>query len=208
MSFRIAVLDYGIGNLASVAKGLASIGADVRLVTSASEVKRFAGVVLPGVGSFGSCARALRNRGFHETIYSSIEGSVPILGVCVGLQLLYEGSDECPNDPGLGIFAGRIHRIESGGLRIPQMQWNQLAFTPLGSNSPLFKGIDSEPWMYFVHSYAASPGPETLAVATYGESFAAAVGTDNLFATQFHPEKSSRAGLTILENFLGIVKAS
>ncbi len=202
---RIAVLDYGIGNLASVAKGLVAVGASVDLVTSGASVTNYDGIVLPGVGSFGACARAMRSCGFDDTVYKSVEVGIPTLGVCVGLQLLYEGSDESPAEPGLGIFGGRVRRIEQGTLRVPHMQWNQLEFTDIGAISPLFKGLGSSPWMYFVHSYAVESGPETLATCNYGEDFVAAAGSQNLYATQFHPEKSSREGLMILENFLGIV---
>ena len=208
VSTRIAVLDYGIGNLASVAKGLHAVGATVSLVTNANEVNDVDGIVLPGVGSFGSCARAMRRCGFDETIYQSIQEGIPTLGVCVGLQLFYEGSDESPLDPGLGIFVGQVRRIESGTLRVPHMQWNQLEFTENGAISPLFKGVGTNPWMYFVHSYAAFSGPEVTAMCNYGDDLVAAAEIGNLYGTQFHPEKSSKVGLKVLENFLDIVAAS
>ncbi|CAG4922773.1 MULTISPECIES: imidazole glycerol phosphate synthase subunit HisH [Acidithrix] len=203
MKNRIAVLDYGIGNLASVAKALESIGADVNLVDSQFPLSHYSGLVLPGVGSFGACVKALRNVGFHDVIYEAVGRSLPTLGVCVGLQMLYEGSDESPNEAGLGIIEGRIELLKTN-LRIPQMQWNRIAIQDRFSKSPLFSGLGQETWMYFVHSYGAPVGVDTSAISNYGHDFTAAIQKGNLFGTQFHPEKSSTDGLTMLANFVRI----
>ena len=199
----IAVLDYGIGNLGSVAKALAAIGAPARLVTEAVDPADFAGVVLPGVGAFGACAREMRRYGFDEVVGAALAGGTPLLGVCVGLQLLFEGSEESPEAEGLGILPGVIRRFECD-LPIPQMQWNRLRLTGLGEASPLFEGLGPQPWMYFVHSYAAPLIAETSAAADYCGEFTAAIERGSLFATQFHPEKSSGVGLALLANFARI----
>lgn len=199
----IAVLDYGIGNLGSVAKALAAVGAPTRLLTKAEDPSSFSGVVLPGVGAFGACARELRRYGFDEVVAETLALGIPLLGVCVGLQLLFEGSEESPEAAGLGVLAGVIRRFECD-LPIPQMQWNRLRFTGLGERSPLFAGLGAQPWMYFVHSYAAPVVAETSAAAEYCGEFTAAIERGNLFATQFHPEKSSSVGLALLGNFARI----
>ncbi len=203
----IAVLDYGIGNLGSVAKALAAIGAPARLVTGAEDPSSFSGVVLPGVGAFGACARELRRYGFDEVVMGALAQGIPLLGVCVGLQLLFEGSEESPDAKGLGVLPGLIRRFECE-LPIPQMQWNRLRLTGLGKASPLFAGLGAEPWMYFVHSYAAPLVPETSATADYCGEFTAGIERGNLFATQFHPEKSSSVGLALLANFARIAAGS
>ena len=199
----IAVLDYGIGNLGSVAKALSAIGAPARLVTRAADPSDFSGVVLPGVGAFGACARELRRYGFDEVVMAALAGGIPLLGVCVGLQLLFEGSEESPEAEGLGVLGGVIRRFDCD-LPIPQMQWNRLRLTTVGERSPLFEGLGPQPWMYFVHSYAAPLVAETSAAADYCGEFTAAIERGNLFATQFHPEKSSGLGLAMLSNFARI----
>ena len=197
----IVVLDYGIGNLRSAEKALQHVGADARLVATAEEAAGATGVVLPGVGAFGACMRALRKSGLDRVAYDAVEAGTPFLGVCVGMQLLYDGSDESPDDPGLGILGGRIRLIE-GDVKRPQMQWNRLEVAR--QDDPLLADLapDGEPWVYFVHSYAAEPTDAVTATCDYGGPVVAAVGREHLWATQFHPEKSGVVGLRLLRNFV------
>jgi glutamine amidotransferase len=198
---KIAVLDYGIGNLRSAEKALQHVGAAARLVSDPAEVEAADAVVLPGVGAFGACARALRASG--------LDAGVPFFGVCIGFQLLYEGSVESPGVEGLGVFGGMVERL-AASEKHPQMQWNQLR--PVGPTeqpapweqpAPL-RGLGEAPWVYFVHSYAPPIGPETVAVCDYGGPVAAVVVRDNLWGAQFHPEKSGRSGLAMLANFVAL----
>jgi glutamine amidotransferase len=199
---RIAVLDYGIGNLRSAQKALEKVGADARLVTSAAEAEGADGVVLPGVGAFGACMAALRASGLDRSAEHAVADRTPFLGICVGMQLLYEGSDEDPDVAGLGILPGRIRKLPDGVKR-PQMQWNVLEVHR--PDDPLLSGLGSDAWVYFVHSYAAEDcGAELLATCDYGGPVVAVVGGDRLWATQFHPEKSGPVGLGILERFVGV----
>jgi glutamine amidotransferase len=193
----IAVLDYGIGNLRSAEKALQRVGADARLVSDPAEAADAAGVVLPGVGAFGRCVDALRASGLDRVALAAAASGRPFLGICVGMQMLYEGSDESPDVAGLGLLAGRVALIP-GPVKRPQMQWNRLE--PVGSPGWL-AGLGDEPWVYFVHSYAAPPGPEVVATCDYGGPVTAAVARDNLWATQFHPEKSGATGLRLLARF-------
>lgn len=197
----IAVLDYGIGNLRSAQKALQHVGADARLITSPDEVDGAAGVVLPGVGNFGACMRALRQCGLDTVAYDAVERGTPFLGVCVGMQLLFEGSDESPDDPGLGILRGRI-RLLPDTVKRPQIQWNRLDIVDGGD--PLLADLapDGEPWVYFVHSYAAEVTDDVTSFCDYGGRVVATVGRDRLWATQFHPEKSGVVGLRLLKNFV------
>lgn len=195
---RIAVLDYGIGNLRSAEKALAHVGAAARLVTTADEVDGADGVVLPGVGAFGPCAEALRGAALGGAAVRAIEAGVPFLGICVGFQLLYEGSDESPGVPGLGVLPGVVRKL-NGAVKVPQMQWNTLERRAAGS--ALLAGLGPEPWVYFVHSYAVPVGPETVATCDYGGPVAAAAERGALWGTQFHPEKSGASGLAVLANF-------
>jgi glutamine amidotransferase len=192
------VVDYGIGNLRSAEKALCLVGADARLVTSPAEVEAAAGVVLPGVGNFGRCREALATSGMWPATVEAARSGRPFLGICVGMQLLYEGSEESPGAPGLALFPGRVALLPEG-VRRPQMQWNLLEVKP---GSRLLAGRAREAWAYFVHSYAAPVGPETVATCDYGGPVAAAVEAGNLWAAQFHPEKSSRVGLDVLANFV------
>lgn len=194
----VAVLDYGIGNLRSAERALCHVGAAARLVTDPDDVERASGVVLPGVGAFGRCADALRARGLEEPARAAIARGVPFLGICVGFQLLYDGSEESPGTPGLGVFAGTIRRLPATET-VPQMQWNVLE--PL-RDSVLLSGCGDRPWVYFVHSYAPEIGPETVAVCDYGEKIAAAAERGHVYGTQFHPEKSGAAGLAVLRTFV------
>ncbi|MBW3536289.1 MAG: imidazole glycerol phosphate synthase subunit HisH [Actinobacteria bacterium] len=202
---RIAVLDYGIGNLRSAEKALQRVGGDARLVASATEAAGADGMVLPGVGSFGPSARALNSTGLADAARDVIEAGVPFLGICVGLQLLYTGSDEDPDDPGLGILEGDVRRLPSGVKR-PQMQWNVLRSTD--TESPMLAGLGPEPWVYFVHSYAPTSSAEAVAYCDYGGPVVAAIERANLWGVQFHPEKSGDTGLKLLANFVQFCGAS
>ncbi len=193
----IAVLDYGIGNLASATKALRRGGGDARLVTDPADVAAASGVVLPGVGSFGRCAQALAASGLEAAARAALGGGRPFLGICVGLQLLYEGSEESPEVPGLGVLEGTVRRLR-GGLKCPQMQWNRLdARRP----SHLLGAGGDGAWVYFVHSYAAPDSDDVVATCDYGGTVVAAVERGPLWATQFHPEKSGAAGLALLAGF-------
>lgn len=196
----IAIIDYGMGNLYSVEKAFAKIGVQVSITSDAKIVARANKVVLPGVGAFGDCMKNLIEYGLVDVIHEVIGKGTPFLGICLGLQLLFEGSEEDPGVRGLGIFKGLVRRIEAPDLKIPHMGWNSLSFSNV---SPLFAGLPDNPFVYFVHSYHAVP--EDLSVITadvdYGGRVTAAVGRDNIQAVQFHPEKSSSIGMQILENF-------
>jgi imidazole glycerol-phosphate synthase subunit HisH len=203
---RIAVLDYGIGNLRSAEKALQHVGARAALVTDPAEVEAADAVVLPGVGAFGACARALAQSGLGGAALGAIGAGVPFFGVCIGFQLLYEGSVESPGASGLGVFSGCVRRLPDG-VKHPQMQWNRLQVRAgadgSGVDGPaLLAGLGVEPWVYFVHSYAPPVGPETVATCDYGGPVAALVAHDNVWGAQFHPEKSGRSGLALLTNFV------
>jgi imidazole glycerol-phosphate synthase subunit HisH len=196
----IAVLDYGIGNLRSAQKALEKVGAQAVLTTDPAEVAAAAGVVLPGVGHFGRCIEALRESGLEEPARAAVEAGKPFLGICVGMQLLYDGSDEAPDAKGMGVLPGQVRRLPDGVKR-PQMQWNRLDHR----DTPMLAGLDDPVWMYFVHSYAPELSEEVVATCDYGGPVVAAVQRDNLWATQFHPEKSGTAGLRLLANFVAAV---
>jgi len=194
----IAVLDYGIGNLRSAEKALQHVGADACLVRSPLAALQASGVVLPGVGNFGRCMAALRSSGLDRVALAAVESGKPFLGICVGMQMMYEGSDESPGTAGLGILPGRVGLLPDDVKR-PQMQWNVLDVTR--PDCPLLQDLGSEAWVYFVHSYAAPMGADVSATCDYGGPVVAAVGRDRMWATQFHPEKSGATGLRILANF-------
>ncbi|HMK12726.1 MAG TPA: imidazole glycerol phosphate synthase subunit HisH [Acidimicrobiales bacterium] len=196
----IAVLDYGIGNLRSAQKGLERVGADARLTADRSIIDAAAAVVLPGVGAFGRCMEALRASGLEPATLDAVASGRPFLGICVGMQLLFDRSDEDPDARGLGVVPGAIHLLPEGVKR-PQMQWNVLDVV---KPTPMLEGLEDKAWVYFVHSYAPTPADPEIVVATceYGGTVVAAVEHGNVFATQFHPEKSSTAGLRLLSNFV------
>lgn len=205
---KIAVIDYGIGNLFSAYKALVKVGAPAYLVSRPEELAGAQAVVLPGVGDFGACMAAFRERGFEEPFRAAVDSNVPILGICVGMQMLFDSSEEAEGSRGLGILPGRVERLK-GEVRLPQMQWNRLRFTDWSKTqaltlpSRLFRGLEEdESWFYFVHSFAAMPSAMSTALAEYGGEFSAAVGFGNVMGTQFHPEKSSTAGLRVLTNFV------
>lgn len=196
----IAVVDYGIGNLHSVAKALTALGADARLTDDPALIADADSVVLPGVGAFGACMNALRARRLEDPVGEAAQSERPFLGICVGMQMLFERSEEAPEVTGIGAIAGQVRWIP-GTVKRPQMQWNRLMIT---RDDPLFAGLGAEPWVYFVHSLHGVPDDPAAVVATceYGETLNAAFRCGNLFATQFHPEKSGPTGLDLLRNFL------
>jgi len=202
---RLAVLDYGIGNLRSAEKALQHVGAAARLVSDVASVEAADAVVLPGVGAFGACARALRESGLEAPARAAIEAGVPFFGVCVGFQLLYEGSVESPGATGLGIFQGTVGRLPAG-VKHPQMQWNRLEARGEGEPPPL-RGLGERPWVYFVHSFAPPVGEETAATCDYGGPVAALAVRGPLWGAQFHPEKSGATGLALLANFVASATA-
>lgn len=196
----IAIIDYGRGNLHSVEKAFAKVGTEAVITSDAAVIGGAEKVVLPGVGAFGDCMENLTRRGLVDVIHQVIEKGTPFLGICLGLQLLFEGSEEDPGVPGLGIIRGHVRKIVAPGLKIPHMGWNSLQ---MGTASPLFTAVPEKPYVYFVHSYHAVPSdPSVVTAATfYGEEVTAAIGQGHVQAVQFHPEKSSALGLTILKNF-------
>jgi glutamine amidotransferase len=196
----IAVLDYGIGNLRSAQKALEHVGAEAVLTADPAVVAAAAGVVLPGVGHIGRCLGALRDSGLEEPAKAAIDAGTPFLGICVGMQMLYDGSEEAPDVKGMGVLAGMV-RLLPEGVKRPQMQWNQLDYRP----TPMLAGLEDPIWMYFVHSYAPEPSGDVVAYCHYGGAIVAAIARDNLWATQFHPEKSGTAGLQLLANFVAAV---
>ena len=201
----IAVLDYGIGNLRSAEKALQNVGGDARLVTDPAEAEGAAGVVLPGVGAFGRCMEALRETGLDKVAIDTARSNTPFLAVCIGMQMLYESSEESLGVPGLGIIRGEVRALPEEVKR-PQMQWNQLE--PVRSDSRMLSALDPEPWMYFVHSYAADASDDVVATCDYGGSVVAAIERGNIWATQFHPEKSGASGLRLLRAFVDTCAAA
>ena len=197
---RIAVLDYGIGNLRSAQKALEHVGARAELTSDASVAATADAVVLPGVGAFGACMDSLRNSGLESVVHDAVKSGKPFLGICVGMQMLFDRSDEDPHATGLGIIPGSVQWIPNTVQR-PQMQWNQLTVT---RNEKMFAGLGEHPWMYFVHSLHGVPtsADDVVAIVEYGATLNVAFRRDNVFATQFHPEKSAHAGLALLKNFV------
>jgi glutamine amidotransferase len=200
---RVAVLDYGIGNLRSAQKALESVGADAVLTQDATVVSAADAVVLPGVGAFGACMDALRDVQLETVTRDAVASGVPFLGICVGMQMLFDGSEEDPDARGLGIIPGEVKWIPSSVQR-PQMQWNQLN---IRRDEPMFNELGEHPWMYFVHSLHGVPTDPDCVTATvqYGGTLNVAFRKGNVFATQFHPEKSATAGLGMLHNFVASV---
>ena len=194
----IAVLDYGIGNLRSAQKGLEKVGADAVLTDDPALVGAASGVVLPGVGAFGRCMEALRACGLDEVALGAVSSGRPFLGVCIGMQMLYAGSEENSGVEGLGVLDGSV-RLLSGAVKRPQMQWNVLE---RDRETRMLVGLDDPVWMYFVHSYAPDLTADVVATCDYGGPVVAAVERENVWATQFHPEKSGAAGLRLLRNFV------
>ncbi len=203
----VAVIDYGIGNSHSAQKALEVCGADARLTADPELIAAADGVVLPGVGAFGACMAALRNGGLEQPALDAVASGRPFLGICVGMQMLFTRSEENPDATGLGIIPGTVRKIptEPGvGPKIPQMQWNRLQLVL--PRDPMLADLGADPWVYFVHSLHGVPDDPAVVAATvkYGTTLNAAFRLDNVFAAQFHPEKSSTPGLALLSNFVGV----
>ena len=199
----IAVLDYGIGNLHSAQKAIEKMGGDGRLTVDPDLIAAADGVMLPGVGAFGACMRALRAAGLEQPALDAVASGRPFLGICVGMQMLFDGSEEDAAARGLGVLPGTVRWIPPGP-KIPQMQWNRLELTR--PDDPMLAELGDDPWVYFVHSLHGVPTDPAVVAATceYGVPLNAAFRLDNVFATQFHPEKSGRTGLQILANFVRV----
>jgi glutamine amidotransferase len=201
----VAVLDYGVGNLHSAAKALDRAGAEVRVVPTVEAAAGAAGLVVPGVGAYGACLSGLASAGGAEAVAGWLATGRPLLGICVGMQLLFEASEEGPVSDGVGVVPGKIRRL-TGKVKIPHIGWDEVTIRP---GSRLFAGLGDGTRFYFVHSYAPEPdGDAVAAVCDYGGRFGAAVEQGNLFGTQFHPEKSGEAGLALLANFVTQVGAA
>ena len=199
----IAVIDYDAGNLKSVEKALVSLGEEVAVSRDREEILSADRVILPGVGAFGDAMKKLSHYHLIDTIYQVVEQNTPFLGICLGLQLLFEKSEECIETEGLGILKGEILKIPDTGRKVPHMGWNSLKKR---EGASLFQGIGEESYVYFVHSYYLKAAQEEIVTATteYGVQIHASVEKDNIFACQFHPEKSGEVGLQILRNFAAI----
>ena len=198
----VAIIDYDAGNIKSVENAVRFLGHDVTVTSKAEEILCADHIILPGVGAFGDAMKRLSGAGLEETIRQAVDREIPFLGICLGLQLIFEESEESPGVKGLGLLPGRIRRIPEGdGRKVPQIGWNDLSFP---RSSRLFAGIPEGSYVYFVHSYYLEAGdPADVAARTqYGVSIDAAVEHGKLFACQFHPEKSEQIGMQILENFL------
>jgi imidazole glycerol-phosphate synthase subunit HisH len=200
----IALVDYGMGNLRSVEKALTRVGGDVHVVNDAKSVGAADAVVLPGVGAFGDCMKNLEECRLTDAIREFIASKRLFLGICLGMQGLFESSEESPGVAGLNVFRGAVPRFVVNDLKVPHMGWNQLQINRRGC--PLLQGIADGSHMYFVHSYYCRPKDESLVCGTteYGIKFCSMLWDDNVFATQFHPEKSQAVGLKMLENFVRI----
>ena len=199
-SLQVAIVDYDAGNTLSVMRALEKVGAKVDLTSDPRRVGAADAVVLPGVGAFGDCMRKLRERGMDEACGEAFRSGKPFLGVCVALQVIFEGSEESPGVEGLGILEGEVVRFGGHGLKVPHIGWNEIS---LVRDHPVLDGLDGEAF-YFVHSYYPMPEDtdDLIGETDYGTRFCSAAGRENLLAVQFHPEKSSRAGLKLYENFL------
>jgi glutamine amidotransferase len=194
----IAVVDYDAGNLHSAAKGLAAAGGEPVVTSDPAVIAAASGVVLPGVGAFCDCVGKIRERGLEAPLRAYIRSGRPFLGICIGLQVLFDRGLEGAGAPGLGVFPGQVVKIEAPGLKVPHMGWNSLRFVRA---SPLFAGVPEGAYVYFVHSYHAV-SEDVVATCDYGGPVTAAVQRGNCFGVQFHPEKSSAVGLRILRNFV------
>ena len=206
----IAIIDYGMGNLRSVSKAFETQGYSVSVTSDPKVIESSEGLVLPGVGAFGDCLKNLDNKNLLQPIKDYISTGRPFLGICLGLQALFNESEESPGIKGLGIFDGRVIRfpdLSSQKLKVPQMGWNQIEFDPKIS---VLKDIPQKSWFYFVHSYYVKPENNSLNLisSNYGIEFTAAVAKENIFACQFHPEKSGELGLKIIKNFAELTKGN
>jgi imidazole glycerol-phosphate synthase subunit HisH len=198
---RIGLVDYGAGNLTSVIKALSCCDADVRIAPSSVSLRAVQAIVIPGVGHFGRTSSL--DRAWRHSIRSRIESGVPVLGICLGMHFLFEGSDEAPDVGGLGIFADRCAKL-GGNVKVPHVGWNALDST--GRPSRLLDEIPNGAFAYFAHSYVVPDAVDAVATTTHGRPFASVVERDRVFGTQFHPEKSGATGLKILANFLTVAR--
>ncbi len=204
----LAIINYGAGNLRSVQKACEYVGEKAVITDNREEILNADRVILPGVGSFGSCIESIRKANLFDCIRQVTESGTPFLGICLGLQLLFEASDESPDAKGLGILKGRCVKIpQSDGVKIPHIGWNSITFP---NPSPLFTGIEDGSFVYFVHSYYMRPNDKSVitAVCDYSASLPVALSRGNIHATQFHPEKSGDVGLKILKNFIDLRRES
>lgn len=202
----IALLDYGAGNVRSVQKALTAAGGDVQLVPSPELVMQADAVVLPGVGAFDDCINAMQRLELFGAAHEFISTGKPFLGICVGYQALFENSEEFNSSTaGLGIFEGSVVRFPDADVKVPQIGWNEVNFTQ--PDCPILKGIESGSHFYFVHSYYPQPKDESIVTTRteYGVNFTSAIWRENVFATQFHPEKSQKTGLQLLTNFVNLI---
>jgi imidazole glycerol-phosphate synthase subunit HisH len=203
----IALIDYGAGNLTSVRKALTALGAEFATPSAPEQCSRFSALIVPGVGNFAATSALVGP--WRDTIADVARRGTPLLGICLGMQWLFEGSDEAPEVPGLGVLEGRVTRLRrniEAGLKIPHVGWNALKFR--GPRCRILGGLDDGAHVYFTHSYAAPVTDACVAATSHGETFAAVVERGNVFGVQFHPEKSSDAGLQILRNFLEVARGS
>ncbi|MBI5033649.1 MAG: imidazole glycerol phosphate synthase subunit HisH [Chloroflexi bacterium] len=202
----IAIIDYGMGNLRSVQKAFEKIGVTARIVPFPRDIEKASGIVLPGVGAFGQAMENLRAIGWDVALRDAVKRGVPFIGICLGMQLLFESSEEMGQHEGLGILRGEVKRFD-GSLKVPQMGWNQMH---IRQSSPLLRDVAEGSYAFFVHSYYCAPRDPSIVLATtdYGIDFASVVGSGNVFGAQFHPEKSQAVGLKMLENFAELVKRS
>lgn len=203
----IAIIDYGMGNLRSVEKGFFKLGVDAKVTNRPEVIEKADGVVLPGVGAFRECMRELTNLKLIDAIVNSIKKNKPYLGICLGLQVLFSEAEEFGRCRGLDIFKGTVLKFPESELKVPHMGWNEIKKQKA---NPLLEGIEDKAYFYFVHSFHAVPEDDTIVLATtdYGIEFTSMVWKDNIFAVQFHPEKSQTTGLRLLENFGKIVNTS
>lgn len=199
---KTGIIDYGAGNLRSVAKAVETLEFSARIIRSADQLEGIDTLILPGVGAFGDCAHHLREQGLWEPLRDWIEADRPYFGICLGYQILFDSSEEAPGVEGLGAFAGEVVRFPHSDLKVPHMGWNEI--TPKDPGDPLWQGLPPHPHVYFVHSFYPQPADASIVSVTadYGGPFPAGIRSGNVVATQFHPEKSQALGLKILGNFL------
>ena len=202
----IALIDYGAGNLTSVRKALTALGAEYATPASPDELARFSALIVPGVGHFAATSALVGP--WRDTIGAAVRAGTPLLGICLGMQWLFEGSDEAPDVPGLGVLPGRVTRLRGNAeerLKIPHVGWNALDFR---GTARILAGLEPRAHVYFTHSFAAPVTADCVAATSHAETFAAVVERGNVFGVQFHPEKSSEAGLRIMRNFLEVARGS
>jgi imidazole glycerol-phosphate synthase subunit HisH len=206
MTARICILDYGMGNLRSVEKALEHVGAKATISSDAETIRAADGLILPGVGAFPKAMQRVHELGLDELTRERLDAGVPVLGICLGLQLLFDSTTELGGAEGVGLLPGGVAELDAPGLKVPHIGWSPVRWE---KDSRLVEGIESETPFYFVHTFAPSPaGEDLLGSAAYGARFACAAERDNVFGVQFHPEKSSSAGLRLLSNFAGICVAA